>query len=151
MKFKTQKEVKEEVQDENKSNPIHEYLKIAWETRECFRIHSSLFECWKDSLLCGKSNKHLDKITFKYYGFVPQDEILIKYIYDPAKAISYIHDLFNIVIEQYNNVYSQISPHDRELLRQLLPWPSHILEAHEMYESFRENEEEAKKKYCKCE
>lgn len=43
MKFKTQKEVKEEAQDENKSNPIHEYLDTAFQFRVQFDALKHLF------------------------------------------------------------------------------------------------------------
>lgn len=152
MKFKTQKEVKEEAQDENKSNPIHEYLDVAFQFRVQFEAIKHLFEPIKNILRVGMDwDNYMFEKLFKYYKHSSTKKCLIKYTHDSADAIECIYNNMHDLFELYNEIHSKLNPIDQYLISSTLPIKSDILEIVEIYQDFQEDPDKAKKKYCKCE
>ena len=148
MKFKTQKEVKEETQDENKSNPIHEYL--------------DFFDYAQQQLVVLSSNKRskLNIITMcytresleKYFLWVPSGNYTLVTKGKSNDYVKIVYDLLNEWIDRFNEITSTLPPYDAYVISQLTgPMPQFVGDVKQAYKDFQENPEEAEKKWFKCE
>ena len=149
MKLKTQKEMKEEIQDEKQSNPIHEYLDVAFQARQQFVALEKIFTPWKNRIVLPVYEYNFEKL-FQTYGYKNKGA-LIKYTHDPNEAIEIICHTMDQLVECYNEVYPKISPFDQFLLKDSLPFAYEITEAKQIYLDFQNDPERAKERWCKCE
>lgn len=153
MKFKTQKEVKEETQDENKSNPVHEYLDLLYETT----IQ------WEH--ICNKFKPRKDHHEFYLFDLVSDlsmtttswwieqmfnwtiPNITIKSFSNAKDGVAYIFDKISECIDKYNDL--TLSNYELYCVPTICQYT--FVTILKLYKDFQENPEEAGKKWFKCE
>jgi hypothetical protein len=153
MKFKTQKEVKEETQDENKSNPIHEYLDLLYETTIQWKHIRDKFKPRKDGnkLYIFAHVSDLDTTTFvnwteQMFNWIVPD-VTIKSFSTAKDNVVHIFNKMSECIDKYNDL--TLSNYELYCVPTICQYTfAEILKA---YKDFQENPEEAEKKWFKCE
>lgn len=148
MKFKTQKEVKEETQDENKSNPIHEYLDF-FDYAQQQLIILSINKRFKIAITTTCYNR---ENLEKYFSWIPNGNYTLITKGKSFDFIKIAYDLFINWIDRFNDILPTLEPYDAYVISQLTaPLPRLVGDVKQAYKDFQENPEEAEKKWFKCE
>lgn len=147
MKFKTQKEVKEEAQDENKSNPIHEYLDyVSYGIKQLAVLQTN--KTAKIYIVA----PHVDLSALEQiFNWKDTKEHKLIYRGDSGAYITTAFEVYSTWIDHYNKVADQVEAFEAQLLSHTLPGTCSLANVMQAYRDLQENPEEAKKKWFKCE
>lgn len=148
MKFKTQKEVKEETQEENKLNLIHEYLNFFDYVQQQLMILSTN----KKSKISITTMCYTRKNLEQYFSWIPNGDYTLVTKGNSKDYINLLYDLATKWVDEFNEIITTLTSYDAFVISQFTaPNPRLVGEIKQAYRDFQENPEEAEKKWFKCE
>lgn len=147
MKFKTQKEIKEE-KNENESDLIHEYLNFF----DYVQHQLNVLKFNKQTLLNLNERSSVTILLKRIFNWNPVGDYTLITKGSNKDFIKIVYDLFTEWIDKYNNIIIQLSPYDARVISDMTrPDPYSFAEVKQAYQDFQENPEEAENKWFKCE
>ena len=148
MKLKESKETQEvKVKQDEKSNPVHEYLDfVSYGVRQLNVLQTN-----KNVKLC----VHVPYVDFNMLGKLfnwedtKEQELIYKGTF--ADYVSLAYDVCTEWIDRYNELAKNATAYEMHIISLTLPHITIVADIVQAYRDLNDDEEAAKKKWCKCE
>lgn len=148
MKLKESKETQETiVTDDKKPNHLYEYLDyVSYGVKQLAVLHTN-----RHSKLCIHAPSVDFAVLEKLFNWKDDKDHNLVHKGTFADYVSTAFDVCSDWIDRYNEVSKHVGAFERSVLERTLPHVSILADIMQAYRDLQDDEEAAKKKWCKCE
>lgn len=148
MKLKESKETQETtVTDDKKSNHLYEYLDyVSYGVKQLAVLHTN-----RHSKLCIHAPSVDFTVLEKLFNWKDNKDHDLVHKGTFTDYVSTAFDVCSDWIDRYNEVSKHVGAFERTVLERTLPHVSILADIMQAYRDLQDDEEAAKKKWCKCE